>query len=39
MKFHRTFLCLKDKKVTQPGESFILGKKPEMSLKVGFFWS
>ena len=37
MKFYRTFLCLKDKKVTLPGESFILGKKPEMFLKVGFF--
>ena len=36
MRFHIKFWFLKDKKVTQPGKSLILGKKPEISLNVGF---
>ena len=36
MKCHIKFWCLKDKNVTQPGKNLILGKKPVISLKVGF---
>ena len=35
MKLHTNFSLLKDKKVIQPGKNPILGKKPEISLKVG----
>ena len=28
-------MFLKDKKVAQPGKNLILGKKPEISLKIG----
>ena len=37
MKFHTNFWFLKDKKVIQPGKTLILGKKPEISLKVQLF--
>ena len=37
MKFHIIFCFLKDKKVMQPGKTPILGKKPEISLKVRLF--
>ena len=37
IKLHLKFMFLKDKKVTQPGKNFLFGKKPEISLKVGFF--
>ena len=30
-------MFLKDKKVAQPKKNILLGKKPEISLKVGFF--
>ena len=39
MKFHIKFWFLQDKKVIQPGKNLILGKKPEISLKAGLFWS
>ena len=37
MKFHTNFWFLNDKKLIQPGKNLILGKKSEISLKVGFF--
>ena len=36
MEWYKKLYCLKDKKVTQLGKNIILGKKPEISLKVGF---
>ena len=37
MKFQIKFKFLNDEKVIQPGKNLIFGKKPEISLKVGFF--
>ena len=37
VKFRTNFWFLKDKKVIQPGKTLILGKKPEISLKVQLF--
>ena len=37
MKFHTNFWFLKNKKVIQQGKILILGKKPEISLRVWLF--
>ena len=37
MKFHTNFWFLKDKKLIQLGKILILGKKPEISLRVWLF--
>ena len=37
MKLHTNLWFLKDKKVIQPGKILILGKKPEISLRVRLF--
>ena len=37
VKLYIKFWFLKDKKVTQPGKNLVLGKKPEISIKLGFF--
>ena len=37
LKFHIKFWFIKKEKVTQPAKNLISGKKPEISLKVGFF--
>ena len=37
IKFQIKFWFLEDKQVTQPGKNLVLGKKPEIFLKVGFF--
>ena len=37
MKFHLKFWFLQNEKVTQPGKNLVMGKKPEITLKVGFF--
>ena len=39
LKFHVKLWFLKDKRVRKPEKNLIWGKKPEMLLNVGFFWS